>query len=77
MPKASRLRFKGNATPAASYAGRLAGSVAKFLDGRASMELEAGCPYSLGELLNRIESWRELSFADHVDQFHACQDRCS
>lgn len=53
-----------------------AGSVANLLVGRVSVELESGLPCQLGELLKRTESGRELAFADHVDQFYACQDRC-
>ncbi len=52
------------------------GSVANFLDGKASVDLASSLSRQLDELLKRTESGRELTFADHVDQFYACQDRC-
>ena len=51
-------------------------SVANFLDDRSSVELASSLPSHLDELLKRPEFGRELTFADHVDQFYACQDRC-
>ncbi len=47
-----------------------------FSDGRTSVELISSLPRQLGELLKRTESGCELTFADNVDQFYACQDRC-
>ncbi len=40
------------------------------------MELVSSLPCQLGELLKQTESVRDLTFADHVDQFYACHDRC-
>lgn len=52
------------------------GSVANFVDDIASVELVSSLPSQLDELLKRPEFGRELTFADHVDQFYACQGRC-
>ncbi len=47
-----------------------------FLNGKASLKLVGSLASQFDKLLKRAESGRDLTFADHVDQFYACQDRC-